>query len=140
MTEAQRKTVFDIREALDSFVKQNAGNPVEINKHPEAVRVWLPGVFLSGDVRAYEGVPYKCIQAHDSAAVPDWTPPTSPALWMQYHGTSKETARPWIAPTGAHDMYLTDEYMIFTDGITYRCIANTAYSPADYAAAWEGVT
>lgn len=139
MTDEQRKKFHEIRKALDGFVTKIAENPKEVNENPAALRAWTPGVFVSGDVRAYEGIPYKCVQAHDSTAVPDWTPPTSPALWMQYHGTSKETARPWIAPTGAHDMYLTDEYMIYTDGITYRCKADTPYSPVDYAAAWEVV-
>ena len=44
---------------------------------------------------------------------------------------------PWVAPTGAHDMYLTGDYMVWTDGTVYLCKENTAYSPEDYAAAWE---
>lgn len=46
---------------------------------------------------------------------------------------------PWIKPTGAHDMYKANEYMVFTDGGTYRCIQDTAYSPTEYAQAWERV-
>ena len=88
----------------------------------------------------YEGIPYKCVQAHDSTGNSSWNPADTPALWMQYHGTSAETARPWIAPTGAHDAYKAGEYMIWTDGATYRCLSNTTYSPGDYAAAWEVVT
>ena len=56
------------------------------------------------------------------------------------HGTSPATARPFVQPTGAHDMYHAGEYMIWTDGKTCRCKSDTAYSPADYAAAWEMTT
>ena len=90
-----------------------------------------------GDVRQYQGAPYKCVQAHDATGNPDWTPDAVPALWMQYHGSIAETARAWVAPTGAHDMYHAGEYMAYTDGKVYRCLSDTAYRPGDYAAAWE---
>lgn len=136
MTEAQRKQFFDIRKALDGFVEKIVESPVEINNNPVAIRAWLPGVFVVGDVRMYQSIPYKCVQAHDSAQNPAWTPDATPSLWMQYHGTSIDTARPWITPTGAHDMYKVGEYMIWTDGQIYQCKSDTVYSPADYAQAW----
>ena len=139
MTESQRKEFFDIRKALDGFVTKIVDDPKEINANPAAVRTWNPGAYVVGDVRMYDGIPYKCVQKHDSAEVPDWTPPAVPALWVQYHGTTEETARPWIAPTGAHDMYKSGEYVIFTDGLMYRCKTDTAFSPTDYAEAWEVV-
>jgi len=77
------------------------------------------------------------VQAHDSSANEDWTPDTQPALWMQYHGTSKETARLWITPTGAQDMYKAGEWMIWIDEKKYCCIQDTNFSPADYPAAWK---
>lgn len=139
MTAEQRAQFFAIRRALDGFVSKIADSPAEINDNPAALRTWKPGAYAAGDVRSYAGIPYKCVQAHDSTASPDWTPDTAPALWMQYHGTTIETARPWIAPTGAHDMYKAGEYMIWTDGAAYWCVSDTAYSPADYPAAWEAV-
>ena len=51
--------------------------------------------------------------------------------------TSAETARAWVQPTGAHDIYRAGEYMIWTDGQVYKCLSDTAYSPGEYAAAWE---
>lgn len=41
--------------------------------------------------------------------------------------------------TGAHDMYHSGEYALL-GGKLYLCVQDTAYSPADYAAAWEKVT
>ena len=128
-----------IRAALDNLVIKIVDSPAEINENSAAIRIWKPGVFVVGDVRAYEGIPYKCVQAHNSTGDESWNPAATPALWMQYHGTTPETARAWIAPTGAHDMYKAGEYMIYTDGRTYRCITDTVYAPDAYAAAWEVV-
>ena len=140
MTEAQEKELRAMRKAYDVFVGKISGNPAEINENMVAIRPWKPGKYALGDVRMYYGVPYKCVQAHESTITNDWTPEDTPALWMQYHGTSVETARAWIAPTGAHDMYKAGEYMIFTDTHMYLCKSDTAYSPSDYPAAWEQVT
>ena len=95
-----------MRAAMDGGVTLAAesGTPA-INAVAALIRPWKPGAYAVGDVRAEDGVPYKCVQAHDSAANPDWKPSATPAHWMQYHGTSKETARAWVAPAGAHDMY-----------------------------------
>lgn len=137
MTEAQRKELLSMRKALDGLVGKIVETPSEVNEYQAAVREWQPGVFAAGDVRQRLGAPYKCVQAHDSTANPGWTPEATPALWMQYHGTTPESARPWIAPTGAHDMYKAGEYMIWTDGKTYKAKMDTAYSPTDYPQAWE---
>ena len=127
-----------MRAAMDSGVTFAAAQgAVQINAVADLVRPWKPGAYAVGDVRAEDGVPYKCVQAHDSTANPGWMPSTVPALWMQYHGTSKETARAWVAPAGAHDMYKKGEWMIYTDGKLYECLSDTAYSPTDYAQAWR---
>ena len=136
-----RDEAYQIRAALDSFVGRIADAPAEINTHMVAIHSWKPGVFEADkDVRMYEGIPYKCVQGHDSTANPGWNPADTPALWMQYHGTTVETARPWIAPTGAHDMYKQGEYMIWTDGAVYCCKSDTIFSPGDYAQAWMRIT
>ncbi len=98
---------------------------------------WSAGVHAQGDVYTVQGEAWECIQGYDNAVYPDISPTGS--AWRTFnrplHGTSPETARPWAAPTGAHDMYKAGEYMIFS-GRLYRCVSGTAYSPADYAAAW----
>ena len=140
MTDTQRTELLAMRKALDGLVVRIVDSPAEINEYQAAVREWQPGVFAAGDVRQRLGAPYKCVQAHDSTVNPNWTPETTPALWMQYHGTTPESARPWIAPTGAHDMYKAGEYTIWTDGKTYKAKMDTAYSPADYPQAWDAVS
>lgn len=127
-----------IRAALDKHVINISSDTKEINEYAEILRKWTPGNYVVGDVRVYDGIPYKCIQAHDSTGNETWNPSVA-SLWIQYHGTSIESARPWVAPTGAHDMYLAGEYMIWTDESVYKCLTNTNYSPTDYPAAWEKV-
>ena len=31
------------------------------------------------------------------------------------------------------------EYMVYTDGTTYKCLSDTVYTPEEYAQAWECV-
>ena len=133
---AQAETA-QVRAAAADIVPLMADSAALINAALPLLADWQPAAYQAGDVRQYQGAPYKCVQAHDATGNPGWTPDTVPALWMQYHGTSADTARAWVAPTGAHDMYHAGEYMTYTDGKVYRCLSDTAYSPGDYAAAWE---
>lgn len=137
MTNNQREEFIAIRKILDSFVAKIADSPVEVNESVIVIRKWHPSVYNMGDVRLYEEIPYKCIQAHDSTENEAWNPAETPALWMQYHGTSPETARPWIRPTGAQDIYKVGEYMIWTDGTIMKCVFDTNFSPDEYPQAWE---
>lgn len=102
-------------------------------------RDWIPGQYKVGDIRLNAaGRPRECMTDHDSMINTDWTIDER-TLWKPYHSRSKEYALPFETPTGAHDMYLAGEYMIWTDGNTYKCINDTAYSPGDYPDAWEVV-
>ena len=103
--------------------------------------VWDFGIFSTGDVRLDpdDGYPYECITPHDSISNPDWTIKNR-TLWKPYHSKSPKYALPWVAPTGAHDMYKSGEYMIWTDGKIYKCIQDTNFSPVEYAQAWQVYT
>lgn len=139
MSEMQKAKLSAYRMAMDAAVEAAREDTAAINRVATLVRPWKPGAYAVGDVRVYGGIPYRCVQAHDSSANPAWTPEAEPSLWMQYHGTTPETARPWVAPAGAHDVYRAGEYMIYTDGQMYKCLQDTNFSPAEYAQAWEAV-
>ena len=125
-----------MRKAADGLIGKISDSAAEINDNLGAIREWKPAAYIAGDVRMYEGDPYKCVQAHDSTLNPAWNP-TVESLWMQYHGTTKETARPFKRPQGSHDVYRTGEYMIWTNGAIMRAKIDTAYSPDEYPQAWE---
>lgn len=66
---------------------------------------WAVGVMYAvGDRRQYDGLLYRCVQAHTSQA--DWTPDVVPALWVR---ASTEEWPEWVQPTGAHDAYNTGD-------------------------------
>lgn len=99
---------------------------------------WTNDNYKVGDVRTdpKTGYPYECITQHDSISNPDWTIDNR-TLWKPWHSKLKDYALPYEAPTGAHDMYKSGEYMIFTDKVIYKCLSDTNYSPFDYPQAWE---
>ena len=102
---------------------------------------WMEGQHAAGEVYTARGQVWECIQAYDNAVYPDIVPGN--AAWGTFHrplhAAAPEQARPFVAPTGAHDIYKAGEYMTL-DGTLYKCLQDTAYSPAEYAAAWEAVT
>ena len=102
---------------------------------------WAAGQFEVGDIRNSGGQTWECFQAHDCAVYPDIKPGGAAwfTFWRPLHGKSPETARPFVPVQGAHDMYKTGEYAVF-EAALYRCAQDTAYSPADYAPAWEAIT
>ena len=100
---------------------------------------WAAGAHTQGEIYTTQDQVWECYQDYDNAVYPDITPDNS--AWYTFnrplHSTRPETARYYVAPTGAHDMYHAGEYMIYTDSKLYLCKQDTAYSPSDYAAAWE---
>lgn len=98
---------------------------------------WTQGAYIVGDIRHLGDQIYKCCQSHDSTNNPTYNPIEAPALWVAYHATSATQARPFVHPTGAHDVYMSGEYCIYNDTV-YKCIMdNCAYSPDEYSTAWE---
>lgn len=100
--------------------------------------VWSQDNYKVGDVRTDpdNGYPYECITEHNSISNPEWTIKNR-TLWKPWHSKSVEYALPYEAPTGAHDMYKTGEFMIFTDGKVYKALQDTNLSPTYYAVVWE---
>ena len=80
-------------------------------------------------------------QAIDPAKNPGVVPGSS--AWFTFfrplHGKTPATARPWVKPTHALDLYFKGECMIWTDGVVMRSIAEngTSFSPDEYPAGWE---
>ena len=66
----------------------------------ELFPMWGLSEYVVGDRVQYNGVLYKCVQAHTAQA--DWTPDATPALWVV---VSIEEWPEWVQPTGAQDAY-----------------------------------
>lgn len=99
---------------------------------------WESGVHKAGEIYNAGGQTWECIQNYDTGVYPGIVP--GGAAWGTFHrplhGTAAETAREFVPVTGAHDTYRAGEYARF-QGTLYRCLEETAFSPADYAGAWK---
>ena len=80
-----------------------------------------------GDRYQYEGVLYRCVQAHTTQG--DWTPDVTPALWVV---VSLEEFPQWVQPTGGHDAYNTGDKVIH-NGVKYISDVNAnVWEPGVY--------
>ena len=100
---------------------------------------WTPGDHKVGEIYNAGDQTWECYQAYNNEVYPGVKPgdPSWYTFNRPLHGKSPETARPFVPVQGSHDMYRTGEYMVYTDGKTYRCKSDTNFSPDDYAQAWE---
>ena len=102
---------------------------------------WAPGNHTVGQIYNAEGQTWECYQDYDNAVYPDIVPGST--AWYTFnrplHGKTRETARPWVKPTHAKDIYLCGEWMIWKDGTYCECLADpgTNYSPEEYPAGWR---
>ena len=136
---AQRKNLYlkSVEEDLVPLLS-HSDDPGTVLKYWQLFPDWMPGPFTTGQNCLYEGYPYAALApGHDSTENPAWNPTDAPSLFKAWHGISPETALPWRAPTGAHDIYKEGEYMVWTDESIKQCTQDTSYSPADYPQAWE---
>lgn len=85
---------------------------------------WTCGAYTVGYTVQHVGNLWRCCQGHDSTGNPDWCPGNASSLWAPWHSKAAITALPWVAPTGAHDAYMAGEYMVWSDGIVYKCMAD----------------
>ena len=85
---------------------------------------------------------WECFSPHDNAVYPDIAPGNAAwfTFWRPLHGVSPETARFFVQPTGAHDIYKAGECVVWSDGETYRAKSDTSFSPADAPTMWALVT
>lgn len=121
IAESEDKTLGIQCMALFHVYVQNKQHEVgEVATHPET------------------GYPYECMTAYDGAIQQDWTIDNR-TLWNPWHSRNKEYALPWVAPTGAHDIYKAGEYMIWTDGTVRRCKSDTDRGPDVLPDNWEYV-
>ena len=89
---------------------------------------WTAGTaYAIGDRRQYDGLLYRCVQAHTSQT--GWEPPNVPALWVR---TSTEEWPEWIQPTGAHDAYNTGDKVSHNSKHWVSDIDSNVYEPGVY--------
>lgn len=64
---------------------------------------WQPGIdYAVGHLRRYDGILYRCVQAHKSQE--GWEPAAAASLWSATSDPTEEWPE-WSQPIGAHDAY-----------------------------------
>lgn len=102
----------------------------------DAFPMWAAGIAYAVGYRVrYDGVLYKCVQAHTSQS--DWTPDATPALWTRIGDPGDEWPE-WVQPTGAQDAYAMGA-KVSHNGAHWEstCDANV-WEPGVYG--WDEVT
>lgn len=107
------------------------------DEQAESVTVLFPTwetntAYAVGDRRQYDGLLYRCVQAHTSQE--DWTPDITPALWVR---TWTDPYPEWIQPTGAHDAYNKGDKCSYKGKHWICTIDGNVYAPDVYG--WEEV-
>lgn len=153
LTNEQRAKFFAIRNIMDKLISaipvadEAAFNAAaaEINDNAAALRLWLPGTadkprdYARTDIRVdpADGCPYWAMVAHTSYAGQELRPSTSPTIWAHCHGTTPETARPFVAE--GHNPYMSGHYCT-ENGAVYLCKQDaTVHAPSVLPQAWEAV-
>ena len=81
----------------------------------------------------FEGVVYKCLQAHQAQAA--WTPVDAPSLWAK---VLNDDVKPWERPDSTNT-YMKGDKVIFDDKIYESTIDYNSYSPSEYPQGWKEV-
>ena len=98
---------------------------------------WADATAYAKDERVrYEGILYRCLQAHTSQAA--WTPAAAPSLWAKVLIPDSNVIPEWEEPDSTNPYQIGDKVMF--DGKVYESvISNNIWSPAQYPAGWKEV-
>ena len=99
---------------------------------------WEAGVHKTDEIFLLDGDPWKVLAAYDNATHPEIAP--GETAWatfnIPYHGTTRQTARAWVKPNNATDIYKVGEWCVF-GGKYYVSKRGTDFRPTEYPADWE---
>lgn len=95
---------------------------------------WQSGVAYEKDQRInFEGILYKCLQAHTSQE--GWTPTAAPSLWAKVLIPDENVIPEWEQPDSTN-AYMVGDKVMFEGHIYESAINNNIWSPAAYPAGW----
>lgn len=85
--------------------------------------------YALNDIRQYNGLLYRCVQAHTSQAT--WTPEAAASLWTRIADPTQEWPE-WIQPTGAHNAYALGAKVSHAGKHWVSNVANNVWEPGVY--------
>lgn len=131
LIEKARQLRAYIEKASASLDDTDALNAIEL--YP----VWADDVsYVAGDRVRYDGVLYKCLQAHTSQ--PDWTPDAAPSLWAKVLIPDETVIPEWEQPDSTNG-YSKGDKVKYNGAVYESLIDNNVWSPDAYPAGWQVV-
>ena len=98
---------------------------------------WQPNKAYIKDERVnYEGVLYKCLQAHTSQD--GWTPTAAPSLWAKVLIPDENIIPEWEQPDSTNP-YMIGDKVLFEGQVYESVIDNNIWSPAAFPAGWKAI-
>lgn len=88
--------------------------------------------YAAGDRVRYDGVLYKCLQAH--TAQPSWTPTAAPSLWAKVLVSDTGAPLPWEQPESTNP-YKKGDKVTHAGKTWVSTIDNNVWEPGVYG--WE---
>lgn len=85
--------------------------------------------YVLNDIRQYNGLLYRCVQAHTSQAT--WTPEDAASLWTRIADPAQEWPE-WIQPTGAHNAYALGDKVSHSGKRWVSDVDNNTWEPGVY--------
>ena len=97
----------------------------------ELFPIWMAdGEYAAGDRVRYDGVLYKCLQAHTAQA--DWTPTTAPSLWAEVLAGQDGTAiGEWVQPDSTNP-YMRGDKVNYNGKTWVSDVDNNVWEPGVY--------
>lgn len=97
----------------------------------ELFPIWMAdGEYAAGDRVRYDGVLYKCLQAHTAQA--DWTPTTAPSLWAEVLAGQQGTEiGEWEQPDSTNP-YMTGDKVTHNGKTWVSDVDNNVWEPGVY--------
>lgn len=130
----------EYRRILDKHISKIVEDPVEINDSLVAIKTWKPlQSYVRYDVRIdpEDNIPYWAMHDHTSVEGQELQPNLTPSMWAHYHGTTPETARPFVQE--GHNPYMKGHYCTENDNVYLCGQDNIIYAPSVYPQAWTQV-
>ena len=95
---------------------------------------WQPDKsYVVDDKVKYEGILYKCLQAHTSQAA--WTPTAAPSLWAKVLIPDQNVVPDWEQPDSTN-AYMIGNKVKFEGHVYESAINYNIWSPSAYPASW----
>lgn len=84
----------------------------------------------------FEGILYKCLQAHTSQV--SWDPISAPSLWAKVLIPDANVIPEWEQPDSTNP-YMKGDQVMFNDKVYESLIDNNIWSPTAYPAGWKEI-